>query len=131
MLKGGGIQTTGRRKRAVARAYVRPGTGTITVNGLGYGEYLGRETSKMVVMQPLELLEKSDKFDIVINVCGGGKSGQAGAIRLAIARALSSQDQANRSALKAEGFLTRDSREVERKKYGLRKARRRSQFSKR
>ena len=131
MLKGGGTQTTGRRKTAIARAYVRPGTGNITVNGLSYGDYLGRETSKMVVRQPLELLEKTDKFDIVINVKGGGKSGQAGAIRLAIARALCTNDATNRSALKAEGFLTRDSREVERKKYGLRKARRRSQFSKR
>lgn len=131
MLKGGGIQTTGRRKRAVARAYLRAGTGKIVVNGLEYGAYLGRETSKMVVMQPLELLEQSKKFDILINVKGGGKSGQAGAIRLAIARALSTHDTANRSALKAEGYLTRDSREVERKKYGLRKARRRSQFSKR
>lgn len=131
MLKGGGIQTVGRRKRAIARAYVRTGTGKITVNGLGYSEYLGRETSKMIVRQPLELLEQTEKFDIVINVSGGGKSGQAGAIRLAIARALCEQDIANRPALKAEGFLTRDSREVERKKYGLRKARRRSQFSKR
>lgn len=131
MLKGGGIQTVGRRKRAVARAYLRPGTGQITVNGAEYGEYLGRETSKMVVMQPLNLTEQADKFDIVVNVNGGGKSGQAGAIRLAIARALSSQDSAHRPALKAEGYLTRDSREVERKKYGLRKARRRSQFSKR
>jgi small subunit ribosomal protein S9 len=131
MLKGGGIQTTGRRKRAVARAYVRAGTGNISVNGTDYGTYLGRETSKMVVRQPLELLDSMKKFDIVVNVCGGGKSGQAGAIRLAIARALAGQDAANRSALKKEGFLTRDSREVERKKYGLRKARRRSQFSKR
>jgi small subunit ribosomal protein S9 len=131
MLKGGGLQTTGRRKRAVARAYVRAGTGNIFVNGTDFGSYLGRETSKMVVMQPLELLDASKKFDIVVNVKGGGKSGQAGAIRLAIARALSSQSQENRSALKREGFLTRDSREVERKKYGLRKARRRSQFSKR
>ena len=131
MLKGGGLQTTGRRKRAVARAYVRAGTGNISVNGTDFGSYLGRETSKMVVMQPLELLEASKKFDIIVNVKGGGKSGQAGAIRLAIARALSSQSQENRSALKKEGFLTRDSREVERKKYGLRKARRRSQFSKR
>lgn len=131
MLKGGGIQTVGRRKRAIARAYLRPGTGKISVNGLDFGDYLGRETSKMVVMQPLELIEQTDKFDIVVNVNGGGKSGQAGAIRLAIARALSSHDSQNRPALKAEKLLKRDSREVERKKYGVRKARRRSQFSKR
>lgn len=131
MLKGGGIQTVGRRKRAIARAYLRPGTGKISVNGLEYGAYLGRETSKMVVMQPLELVQQTDKFDIVVNVTGGGKSGQAGAIRLAIARALASHDGQNRPELKAAKLLKRDSREVERKKYGVRKARRRSQFSKR
>lgn len=131
MLKGGGIQTIGRRKRAVARAYLRPGTGKLLINGEEYGAYLGRETSKMVVMQPLELIQQVDKFDIVVNVTGGGKSGQAGAIRLAIARALSTNDSQNRPALKEAKLLTRDPREVERKKYGLRKARRRSQFSKR
>lgn len=131
MLRGGGTQKVGRRKRAIARVYLRPGTGNITVNGKPYGDYLGRETSKMIVMQPLETIEQGDKFDIIVNVTGGGKSGQAGAIRLGIARALSQHSQANRPALKAQGLLTRDSREVERKKYGLRKARKRSQYSKR
>jgi len=131
MLKGGGIQTVGRRKRAVARAYVRAGSGNITVNGLPFGEYLGRETSKMVVMQPLQLTEAVEKFDIKINVCGVGKSGQAGAIRLAISRALIDHDTALKPALRSAGFLTRDAREVERKKYGRHKARKRPQFSKR
>lgn len=131
MQKGGGVHTIGRRKRAIARAYLRPGTGKILINNLPFDQYLGRETSKMVVMQPLVLSDQTAKFDIIVNVSGGGKSGQAGAIRLAISRALSSQDSAFRPALKAEGFLTRDSREVERKKYGLHKARKRPQFSKR
>ena len=131
MLKGGGVQTVGRRKRAVARAYVRAGTGKITVNGKDFGDYLGRATSNMVVMQPLVRLEKTENFDITINVRGGGKSGQAGAIRHAIARALASSDPENRPPLKSAGYLTRDSREVERKKYGRHKARKRAQFSKR
>lgn len=126
-----GLHTIGRRKRAVARVYLRPGTGQITVNGKEFGEYLGRETSKMVVRQPIVLIEAAEKFDYFVNVSGGGKSGQAGAIRHGIARALAQTDAGNRSPLKAEGFLTRDSREVERKKYGLHKARRRPQFSKR
>ena len=132
MLKGSGIQTVGRRKRAVARAYLRPGTGKITVNGIDFGDYLGRATSRMVVLQPLEAIGKTEAFDIFVNVSGGGKSGQAGAIRHAIARALVSNDSENhRGPLKASGYLTRDSREVERKKYGRHKARRRPQYSKR
>lgn len=131
MFKGGGTHTIGRRKTAVARVVVKPGSGKITVNKMGYEEYFGRKTSQMVVRQPLELLEAMEKYDISLNVSGGGKSGQAGAARLAIARALIEFDAENRKSLKAEGYLTRDAREVERKKYGRHKARKRPQFSKR
>lgn len=131
MMKGTGIHAIGRRKTSVARVYVRPGTGQITVNGLPYGDYFGRETSMMVVRQPLEVLGVTDQFDIKVNVAGGGKSGQAGATRLGISRALLSTGDGVRPQLKKEGFLTRDAREVERKKYGRHKARKKPQFSKR
>ena len=131
MMKGTGTHTIGRRKTSVARIYLRPGTGNILVNSKPFGDYFGRETLKMVVLQPLETLKLADKFDIKVNVCGGGKSGQAGATRLGIARALIALDIESRPALKKEGFLTRDAREVERKKFGRHKARKRPQFSKR
>ena len=122
---------TGRRKSSAARVYLRPGSGAITINKRGIDEYFGRETSRMVVRQPLETAELVDKFDITVNVSGGGPSGQAGAIRLGITRALLDYDETLRPALRKEGFVTRDAREVERKKVGLRKARRGVQFSKR
>lgn len=122
---------TGRRKTATARVYLRPGTGNITINKRSIDVYFGRETARMVVRQPLELVELANKFDIVVNVDGGGISGQAGAIRHGITRALIEYDENLRSALRKAGFVTRDAREVERKKLGLRKARKRPQFSKR
>lgn len=122
---------TGRRKTATARVIVRQGKGNITINGKSLDQYFGRETSRMVVRQPLELIESTDKFDIVIRVAGGGASGQAGAIRHGITRALIRYDETLRSPLRKAGFVTRDAREVERKKIGLRKARRRPQYSKR
>jgi small subunit ribosomal protein S9 len=122
---------TGRRKTSAARVYLRPGNGAITVNRRSLEEYFGRETSRMVVRQPLQTVELMDKFDINVNVKGGGPSGQAGAIRLGITRALLQYDEAFREALRKEGFVTRDARAVERKKIGLRKARRGVQFSKR
>jgi len=122
---------TGRRKTSVARVFLRPGTGNITVNGKALDEFFGRETARMVVRQPLELLEVADKFDVIVNVSGGGISGQAGAIRLGLTRALIDYDEANRPALRQAGFVTRDAREVERKKVGLHKARRAVQYSKR
>jgi small subunit ribosomal protein S9 len=122
---------TGRRKTSSARVYLRPGNGAITVNRRSLEEYFGRETSRMVVRQPLQTVELMDKFDINVNVKGGGPSGQAGAIRLGITRALLQYDEAFREALRKEGFVTRDARAVERKKIGLRKARRGVQFSKR
>lgn len=122
---------TGRRKSSVARVFLKKGEGNITVNKLPLDQYLGRETASMVVRQPLELVEMLDQFDIKVNVHGGGISGQAGAIRLGIARALVEYDEALRSTMRQAGFLTRDARRVERKKVGLRKARRRPQFSKR
>lgn len=130
-MKPAGIHTIGRRKTSVARIYLRPGTGTMTVNGKPYEEHFDRETLKMVIRQPLEVLEATEKFDIYINVRGGGKSGQAGAVRHGIARALVESANENRPALKKEGYLTRDARAVERKKYGRHKARRRPQYSKR
>jgi small subunit ribosomal protein S9 len=130
-MKGGGISTIGRRKSSVARVFLKPGTGTISVNGKTHEEYFGRQTLRMVLCQPLVLLNLTDKFDIKINVAGGGLAGQAGAARLGIARALNIVDTENRPPLKKEGFFTRDAREVERKKYGRHKARRRPQFSKR
>ena len=122
---------TGRRKKSVARVRVYPGTGAITINGRDINEYFGLDTMKLIVNQPFEVTGNVGKFDIVANVTGGGFSGQAGAIRHGLARALVLADEANKPALKAAGFLTRDPRMKERKKYGLKAARRASQFSKR
>ncbi|MFL2840410.1 MAG: 30S ribosomal protein S9 [Pseudohongiellaceae bacterium] len=122
---------TGRRKTSTARVFLTPGSGKISVNKRSLESYFGREVARMIVRQPLELLEVSDKFDIQVSVIGGGSFGQAGAIRHGITRALMQFDEENRTALRKAGFVTRDSREVERKKVGLRKARKRPQFSKR
>ncbi len=122
---------TGRRKSSSARVYVRPGSGSIVVNNKSLDDFFGRETSRMIVKQPLEATETVDKFDIVATVKGGGPNGQAGAVRLGIARALLQYDETLRGNLKSEGLLTRDARKVERKKVGLAKARRAKQFSKR
>lgn len=121
----------GRRKTAVARVYLREGDGKIMVNGRGVDEYFGNGLLVFMVKQPLEATDNLTKFNILINVVGGGPSGQAGACRLGIARALLQENEANKAALRANGFLTRDSRMVERKKYGQKGARRRFQFSKR
>ena len=122
---------TGRRKSAVARVYLRPGTGAIIVNGKPVDEFFSRETGRMIVRQPLNLTNTLTTFDISVNVDGGGESGQAGAVRHGITRALIEHDAALKPALKKAGLVTRDAREVERKKVGLHKARRRHQFSKR
>ncbi|RTZ64443.1 MAG: 30S ribosomal protein S9 [Aquificaceae bacterium] len=122
---------TGRRKSSSARVFMKMGAGAITINKLSIDEYFGRETSRMVVRQSLDAAEMNDKFDINVTVKGGGDSGQAGAIRLGIARALLKFDEGLRGTLKSKGLLTRDARKVERKKVGLRKARRATQFSKR
>lgn len=122
---------TGRRKSSKARVFLRPGTGKIVINKRSIEEYFGRETSRMIVRQPLELTENIEKFDLYITVAGGGASGQAGAIRHGITRALMEYDETLRPSLRAAGYVTRDSREVERKKVGLRKARKKPQFSKR
>jgi small subunit ribosomal protein S9 len=123
---------TGRRKKAVARVRLIPaGDGQIVINKKSLDEYFGLDTLKFIVRQPLELLGVSSKYDVIVNVYGGGYTGQAGAIRHGIARALLEAETDSRSALKKEGFLTRDSRMKERKKYGLKKARRAPQFSKR
>lgn len=122
---------TGRRKSSSARVYLRPGSGNITVNTKTLADYFGRETSRMVVRQPLELTELLNKFDVKVTVRGGGNNGQAGAIRHGITRALMEYDETLRAPLRKAGFVTRDAREVERKKVGLRKARRATQFSKR
>ena len=122
---------TGRRKSSVARVYLVPGTGKITINKRDIDEYLGLETLKVVVRQPLVATETLDKFDVLVNVKGGGYTGQAGAIRHGVARALLQVDAEYRPTLKAAGFLTRDPRMKERKKYGLKGARRAPQFSKR
>lgn len=122
---------TGRRKTSSARVFMQVGKGDITVNKRPLDEYFGRETARMIVRQPLETLEVSEKFDFNITVAGGGNSGQAGAIRHGIARALLKYDEEMRADLRKAGFLTRDARKVERKKVGLRKARRATQFSKR
>lgn len=123
---------TGRRKKAIARVRLVPvGDGTIIINGKSLDEYFGLDTMKFIVRQPLELLEVSAKYDVLINVVGGGFTGQAGAIRQGISRALLVAEDGSRAALKKAGFLTRDSRMKERKKYGLKKARRAPQFSKR
>jgi small subunit ribosomal protein S9 len=128
---GNETYATGRRKEATARVWIKPGTGTVTVNGRPMDEYFGRETSKMIIAQPLQVLEQMGKVDIRVNVKGGGLSGQAGAIRHGLSRALTHMTPEFRPALKKAGFLTRDARVVERKKYGQPGARRRFQFSKR
>ena len=122
---------TGRRKKSIARVYLVPGTGKITINKRDIDEYFGLETLKVIVRQPLALTETEGKFDVIVNVRGGGYTGQAGAIRHGLSRALLEADNDYRSALKAAGFLTRDPRMKERKKYGLKAARRAPQFSKR
>lgn len=122
---------TGRRKSSVARVFLKSGSGNIVVNGKPVDEYFARETGRMVVRQPLVLVERKDSFDIMVNVSGGGESGQAGAVRHGITRALIEFDAGLKSGLKRAGLVTRDAREVERKKVGLHKARRRKQFSKR
>lgn len=122
---------TGKRKTSIARVYMKPGSGAITVNKRSLDEFFGRETSKMMVHQPLELTDNVGKFDIYVNVCGGGASGQAGAIKHGITKALLDVDPELRGVLKKAGFITRDSRIKERKKYGRRGARRSFQFSKR
>jgi small subunit ribosomal protein S9 len=122
---------TGRRKSAVARVFIKPGKGNIVVNDKPVDVFFSRETGRMVVRQPLELTGLTDKFDIMVNVHGGGESGQAGAVRHGITRALIDYDASLKPALSNAGLVTRDAREVERKKVGLRKARRRKQFSKR
>jgi small subunit ribosomal protein S9 len=125
------VVATGRRKEAIARIRMKPGSGEFVVNERTLDEYFGRETSKMVLKQPLEVVEQLGKVDIFVNVCGGGLSGQAGAIRHGISRALTKLNAEFRPALKKAGFLTRDARTVERKKYGRPGARKRFQFSKR
>ncbi len=122
---------TGRRKSSTARVYLSPGSGNITVNQRTLEQYFGRETARMVVRQPLELAEMTDKVDVRVFVKGGGISGQAGAIRHGITRALMEYDETLRPALRKAGYVTRDAREVERKKVGLHKARKRPQYSKR
>jgi small subunit ribosomal protein S9 len=122
---------TGRRKTSAARVFLRKGKGAIVVNGKTLEAFFGRETSCMIVRQPLELTQNTEKFDITVTVAGGGITGQAGAIRLGIARALIEYDETLKSPLRKAGFVTRDAREVERKKVGLHKARRATQFSKR
>jgi small subunit ribosomal protein S9 len=122
---------TGRRKSAVARVFMKVGKGDIVVNSKPVDEFFSRETGRMIVRQPLTLTETLDKFDIMVNVFGGGESGQAGAVRHGITRALIDYDESLKPQLKQAGLVTRDAREVERKTVGLRKARRRKQFSKR
>ena len=122
---------TGRRKTATARVFLSAGTGKLVINNRTLEQYFGRETARMIVRQPLELLEVTEKFDLYITVAGGGICGQAGAIRHGITRALIAADENLKPALRQAGFVTRDAREVERKKLGLRKARKRPQFSKR
>ncbi|MCP5237868.1 MAG: 30S ribosomal protein S9 [Zoogloeaceae bacterium] len=122
---------TGRRKTAVARVFMKPGSGKIVVNGKELDEFFSRETGRMIVRQPLVLTENEGAFDIMVNVSGGGESGQAGAVRHGITRALIDHDGELKAVLRKAGLVSRDAREVERKKVGLRKARRRKQFSKR
>jgi len=122
---------TGRRKSSVARVFIKAGSGNIVVNGKPVDSYFSRETGRMIVRQPLMLTERNDSFDIMVNVSGGGETGQAGAVRHGITRALIEYDAALKGTLKKAGFVTRDAREVERKKVGFHKARRRKQFSKR
>ena len=131
MAKAARYYGTGRRKKSIARVYLVPGKGDVTINKRSMDEYFGLETLKVIVRQPLTLTETADKFDVIINVKGGGYTGQAGAIRHGIARALLQVDADYRPVLKKAGFLTRDPRMKERKKYGLKAARRAPQFSKR
>ncbi|HUO66412.1 MAG TPA: 30S ribosomal protein S9 [Gammaproteobacteria bacterium] len=122
---------TGRRKSSAARVFIKPGSGEIVVNGRPLDTFFGRETARMIVRQPFTVAEAEGKFDVHVTVSGGGTTGQAGAIRHGITRALMAYDESLRKALRKAGFVTRDAREVERKKVGLRKARRRPQYSKR
>lgn len=122
---------TGRRKSSVARVFIKRGTGKIVINGRDLNDFFKRETGRMIVMQPLQLTENTETFDIMVNVVGGGESGQAGAVRHGITRALIDYDVNLKSVLSNAGLVTRDAREVERKKVGLKKARRAKQFSKR
>ncbi len=122
---------TGRRKTSTARVYMKTGRGDITINNRPLDKFFGRQTAQMIVRQPLELMNLTDKFDISVTVSGGGTTGQAGAIRHGLTRALMQYDESFRPALRKAGFVTRDAREVERKKVGLRKARRATQYSKR
>jgi small subunit ribosomal protein S9 len=122
---------TGRRKTATARVFLRPGTGNITINDRPLDEFFGRKTARMIVRQPLELVQMENKFDVNVTVKGGGTTGQAGAIRHGLTRALIEYDETLRKPLRAAGYVTRDAREVERKKVGFRKARRGTQYSKR
>lgn len=122
---------TGRRKSSTARVYLRPGTGNITVNSKPLDTFFGRKTARMIVRQPFDLTDLGNQFDVMVRVHGGGTTGQAGAIRHGLTRALLSYDESLRSSLRKAGFVTRDAREVERKKVGLRKARRATQYSKR
>ncbi len=131
MIKGEGIHAVGKRKTAVARVFLRNGSGNISINKKSLVEYFPRETLQMILKQPLELTNSLEKYDILVNVNGGGKSGQAGAVRHGISRALIQMEESLRGDVKKAGFLTRDDREVERKKYGKHKARKRPQFSKR
>ena len=124
-------QNVGRRKEAVARVRIAPGTGNVTINGRTMDEYFGRETSKMILVEPLKLVDQMGKLDVFVNAKGGGLSGQAGAIRHGISRALCELNPEYRTVLKKAGFMTRDARAVERKKYGRPGARKRFQFSKR
>ena len=125
------VQSTGRRKAAVARVRIRPGSGKIVINGRDIGEYFPSETHRMIVTEPLRLTTTAEVYDVDATIDGGGVSGQAGALRLGIARALVTLDPEMRTTVKRAGFLTRDAREKERKKYGLKKARKAPQYSKR
>jgi len=122
---------TGRRKTSTARVFMQPGSGSITINDRPLDTFFGRKTAQMIVRQPLELMQLTDAFDVKVTVKGGGTTGQAGAIRHGLTRALMQYDESMRPALRKAGFVTRDAREVERKKVGLRKARRATQYSKR
>jgi small subunit ribosomal protein S9 len=122
---------TGRRKSSTARVHIRPGKGSITVNNRSLDEFFGRKTARMIVRQPLDATQLNDRFDVSVSVSGGGITGQAGAIRHGLTRALMAYDESLRPVLRRSGFVTRDAREVERKKVGLRKARRATQYSKR
>jgi small subunit ribosomal protein S9 len=129
--KYGRAYATGKRKNAIARVWIKPGTGKVTVNGRDLTVYFARPVLRMIIQQPLTVAKRTGQYDLVVTVVGGGLSGQAGAVRHGLAKALTHYEPELRSALKREGFLTRDSRVVERKKYGKRKARRSFQFSKR